>query len=277
MRRYLPAVAAALLWPCALHAEELVQFDSIASWQYQTTFARSRGDTPELRAATPIQGYLTKPAGSGPFAAVVLLHSCFGLPANHTAIAKTFVDWGYVTLFVDDFTTRGIRHSCKNSSFGETVQDALGALVYAGKLPYVDVRRLAVVGYSQGGSTALAIAMNRLPPLAGDVRPPLPKAVVSFYPWCADTRGRVAVPTLLLIGERDDWTPAAFCEDLWRKRSNEGAEFRLITYPGAFHAFENPDLAGGRNVFGHWLQYDPESGARAMEEVRAFLAKQLQN
>ena len=29
----------------------------------------------------PIQGYLTKPKGAGPFPAVVLLHSCLGLPA----------------------------------------------------------------------------------------------------------------------------------------------------------------------------------------------------
>ena len=31
-------------------------------------------------AGDPIQGYLTKPKGVGPFPAVVLLHSCLGLP-----------------------------------------------------------------------------------------------------------------------------------------------------------------------------------------------------
>ena len=76
----------------------------------RSRFGRSAGQIPERRR--PIQGYLTKPKGAGPFPAVVLLHSCLGLPANRRAMADTFAGWGYVALFVDDFATRGVKETC---------------------------------------------------------------------------------------------------------------------------------------------------------------------
>src|SRR5271165_3913944 len=59
-----------------------------------------------------IRGYLTKPAGGGPFPAVVLLHSCLGLPANGQAIGAEVAQWGYVSLFVDDFGPRSLKETC---------------------------------------------------------------------------------------------------------------------------------------------------------------------
>lgn len=273
------AAAALAFWSCLAPpapagADDLVLFDSLTSRKYQTAFARARGETARLIPATLIQGYLSKPAGDGPFPAVVLLHSCNGIPGTRAAISEGITALGYVALFVDDFTTRGMKQTCKNSAFSETVQDALGGLIYVAKLPYVDVRRLAVVGFSQGGATALAIAMDRLPPLVEGLKPPVPRAVVSFYPQCFDIRGRLTVPTLVLAGNRDDWAPPAYCEEL-RNRTSDNVEFKLVVYPGAYHAFDNQGLAGGRNVFGHWLQYDPDAAGRAAEEMRAFLAKHL--
>ena len=48
------------------------------------------------------------------------------------------------------------------------------------------------------------------------------RAAVAFYPPCRGFRGNVTIPTLILIGERDDVTPAADCRDLV-----EGARWRL--------------------------------------------------
>lgn len=277
MRAAATAVAAALyLWTCVApaDADDLVTFDSLASRRLQTPFSRAHGEIAPVIPATPLQGFLSKPSGDGPFPAVVLLHPCTGLPATRVALAETIAGWGYVTLFVDDFTTRGLTHSCVNSAFNETVQDALGGLLHVAKLPYVDVRRIALVGFAQGATTALRIAMDRLPPLVDDLKPPVPRAVAAVSPWCLDTRGRLAVPMLVLTGERDDWAPAAYCDEL-KKRTANNVELRLIVYPDAHHAFNDETMAAGRNVFGHWLQYDADAAARAMSELRAFLAKQL--
>ena len=82
------------------------------SVRFSSVLARERGET--LRAATDtIQGYLSKPEGSGPFAAIVYLHGCAGLSENtRNDISQLMTGWGYVSLAVDSFATRGIRDEC---------------------------------------------------------------------------------------------------------------------------------------------------------------------
>ena len=120
----------------------------------------------------PIQGYLTRPKGAGPFPAVVLLHTCLGLPAERASIGARIAAWGYVALFVDDFATRGLKETCA-VDFKQALPDADGALAYLRRLSYVDPDKIAVVGFSQGGDTALKIAAGGA---AGF------KAAAAFYP-----------------------------------------------------------------------------------------------
>ena len=103
-----------------------------------------------------IEGYLSRPKGSGPFPAVVLLHTCLGLPAERASIGDRIAAWGYVALFVDDFATRGLKETCA-VDFPQALADANGALAYLASLPYVDRPRIAAIGFSQGGDTALKI------------------------------------------------------------------------------------------------------------------------
>ena len=105
----------------------------------------------------PVQGYLTRPKGRGPFPAVVLLHTCLGLPAERASIGARIASWGYVALFVDDFATRGLKETCA-VDFKPALADAYGALTYLASRPDVDAERVAAVGFSQGGDTALKIA-----------------------------------------------------------------------------------------------------------------------
>ena len=87
----------------------------------------------------------------------MLLHTCLGLPANRHSIADALAAWGYAALFVDDFATRGLKETCA-VDFNEAVADAYGALAYLSRLQFVDGARIAAVGFSQGGDTALKIA-----------------------------------------------------------------------------------------------------------------------
>ena len=136
---WLAAAALFGLLVCApAEAEELVKFASAGQGE-------------------PIQGYLSRPRGAGPFPAVVLLHSCLGLPAERAAIGERIATWGYVALYVDDFATRGLKETCA-VDFKPAVADAYGALAHLASLPDVDPARVAAVGFSQGGDTALKIA-----------------------------------------------------------------------------------------------------------------------
>ena len=196
--------------------------------------------------APALRGYLTKPAGAGPFPAVVLFHSCLGLPVNRRVIGETIAGWGYIALFVDDFSSRGLKETC-TVDFPQASADADGALAFLAKRPDVDPAGIAVVGFSQGADTALAIA-------AGEARV---TAAAAFYPPCANRAGaRLRVPTLIVVGAQDEVTPAADCEAL-AKAQPSGAPVSLVVLPGAAHGFDMPDFAGGRHVLGMWLEYDP--------------------
>lgn len=98
-------------------------------------------------------------------------------------------------------------------------------------------------------------------------------AAVAFYPWCQGRSGVMTVPTLILIGAEDDWTPAPSCQHLMADRAGKGAPLKVIVYPDATHAFNYSDRS--RLNFGHHLAYDPEATADAWEKVREFLHEAL--
>ena len=212
----------------------------------------------------PIQGYLSRPKGAGPFPAVVLLHTCLGLPAARAAIGEQIAAWGYVALFVDDFATRGLKETCA-VDFEQALADADGALAYLASLPYVDRTRIAALGFSQGGDTALKIATRSA---AGF------KAAAAFYPPCANVAGATLdIPTLILVGANDGVTPAADCARLAEHQTPGVA--KLVVYPGAAHAFDLPEFGSGRQVMGMVLAYDRNAASRSWAELRGFLAARL--
>jgi dienelactone hydrolase len=101
------------------------------------------------------------------------------------------------------------------------------------------------------------------------------KAAVAYFPACGFASEELIVPTLILIGELDDWTPARDCEVWMKRRADRGAPVKLVVYPGAYHAFGVPAFADGREYLGHWLKYDPTAAAQSVQEMRSFLAAQF--
>jgi dienelactone hydrolase len=271
IRKCFPAAVASALASMGqspIAAEELVKFDSAAP-----RFPQAEEKRDGTRVA--IQAYLSKPKGTGPFPAVVLLHSCLGLPANRQAIANMVAHWGYVALFVDDFATRDIEETCA-VDFPEGVSDAFGALLYLAKLPYVDSTRIAAVGYSQGADTALEIAASRFAPAFAVPDDLKFKAAAAFYPPCANqANATLGIPTLILIGASDDVTPAADCERLTKSQPSDRSDVKLVVYPGADHLFDNPSFADGMRLFGMSLKYDPKAAQESKSELRNFLATKL--
>jgi dienelactone hydrolase len=95
---------------------------------------------------------------------------------------------------------------------------------------------VALLGWSNGGATVLATART-VPNLPSG----LFRRFAAFYPGCSeddDTSWRPAAPLMILVGESDDWTPAAPCHDLQARYPHE---ITLLSYPGACHDFDAPD------------------------------------
>ena len=184
--------------------------------------------------------------------------------------------WGYISLVVDSFASRGIKESCDQLRLVPSRQaDALGALLYLSKLDFVDPKRIAVVGSSQGGVVALQLASTHAVELFAFPDNLKFKAAVAYYPPCSVATDQLTIPTIILIGELDDWSPAKDCERWMERRAGKGAPVKLVIYPGAYHSFDLPNVGNGRQFFGHWLKYDADAAQRSVLEMREFLAAQL--
>src|ERR1043165_897379 len=271
------AVLLGAMFAQVARADELVRFESARYrvGELQQRLARLRGEPITPPAATTIEAYLSKPDGPGPFPAVVSLHGCNGLrPSLRVAEGESLTALGYVVLSVDSFATRGIKDACVSSPMPNRHADALGALAYLSKLPFVDTRHIALLGRSQGGGVALQVAST---PDVYDVPEGLTyQAIVAFYPPCQVATDELVLPALVMIGDADDWTLVKDCERWMARRAGRGAPVKLIVYPSAHHAFDIAAVGEGMELFGHKLKYDPDATERANSEAREFLRQYLE-
>ena len=141
----------------------------------------------------------------------------------------------------------------------------------AGLDRFVDAARVAVIGQSMGGSAVL-YAVDR--ELAAQYNERF-RTAIAYYPNCGVTGAWMTAPTLVLIGEADDWTPTAPCRQMVKRARTDGAAITLTVYPGACHAFDVVELKPGIRVLGHSVEYNEPAARDAEQKVRAFLAANL--
>lgn len=226
-----------------------------------------------------IQGYLAKPDGAGPFPAVIGLHGCAGMhDTTKQRLVDQLVGWGYVVLLVDSYATRGIDHACTSNAFATFVKrrpDAYGAIVFLARQTYVDPQRIAAVGFSAGAWVTLFAAETNSFELFVPASNLRLRAAVAFNPPCQAAGARPGIPTLILVGALDDWTPAADCSSKIASWGNDGPPVELVVYPGAYHGFYYSYLQPGRTLFGHWLEFNGEAADNADQRLHQFLDRHL--
>jgi dienelactone hydrolase len=263
-------------------------------------FAGCAAHTVRFPNATPgapaaIEATLIRPPGPGPFPAVVQLHGCAGVDAQSFRWARRLADRGYVALVVDSFGPRRLEGDCRSGPDDPPItarlDDALGALRYLQSQPYVRADRVAAIGWSQGGVYAMAVVNGPSLERARRRGVSLPAtgfaAGIGVYPGgCFSlVKEQVVRPLLVLIGEADDWTPAATCREMVEAMRSRGADATIVTYPGAYHYFdvegqrlevlaqvENDNRPGGS---GATVSYQAEAAADARRRIEAFLARHL--
>jgi dienelactone hydrolase len=199
-----------------------------------------------------LKGTLYRPEGVGPFPSVVALHGCGGLINNSGKMVTRFADWGdrlaaagLAVLFADSFASRGLTNQCRVRerrvrSSRERVADANAARRWLQEQEWVVKNRISLMGWSNGAMATLWGVRPRSAPRDGN---PDFRSAVAFYPGCrrlGDAAWSARIPTLIMIGKADDWTPAAACEQMVAGARGRSARATLITYPGAYHEFDRP-------------------------------------
>jgi dienelactone hydrolase len=237
-----------------------------------------------------------RPAGPGPFPAIVLMHGCAGVSASNREWSQWFRDQGYVALLVDSWGPRHVGASCSPSlpdvPNTERFDDAVGALRYLQARPYVDPARIGVIGWSNGGVFALSLinapSLERAR-LRGVVVPePGFRASIAFYPGgCYSLVDELVIrPLLVMIGDADDWTDPGPCVAMVEAMRRRGADARIVLYPRAYHYF---DVIGQERTYlaevanhnkpneccGATVAFDPGAFADSRRRVAEFFGYHL--
>jgi dienelactone hydrolase len=220
-------------------------------------------DTDEL---TQVPGYLDLPEGK-PRGAVVLLHGCQGLDFGTRLAMMAWSEWwasqGFATLAVDSLAPRGVDQACigeVNRERGDLIvrrADALAAAQYLARAFNLPASRIGLQGFSHGGQAAISLARDGARDLGW---------VIALYPGCDGRPERVLLPTLVLLGEKDDWTGGNFCEET--PEASEGV--KVVVLPHATHLFDQPLPA--HIAFGYEVDYAPDAVATARRKIRKFVA-----
>jgi dienelactone hydrolase len=233
---------------------------------------------PSETANRPLTAYLVTPSGVGPFPAAILLHGCGGLQYDTRQVLREQAEWyatrGYAALIVDSFGGRRVTETCSQRGMSPNpvarawdAYRALDKLVSAG---IADPRRTVVQGLSHGGAAVLHALDRSVAERSGI--PYRFAAGIAYYPDCSGALGlSLYAPLLVLIGELDDWTPAAPCVQFEQHQKGlNSADVRLTVYPGVAHLFDFP---GGRrrSQSGKLLGHDPMAARDAERRREAFL------
>jgi dienelactone hydrolase len=258
---------------------KVVEFES-ASFTYtpspfKVRQAKKLGIPLEIKTepSVSLTGYLTRPDGEIPRAAIVLLHTCNGISEHEEMWSKRLVTWGYVVLSVDSFTPRGLEYTC-DGRVGYYVGpwaralDAYGAKRYLSTRSFVDSARIAVMGMSHGGNTVLETINQSIS--EGLAMIPF-QAAIALYPLCSVPEP-INTPTLILTGDEDSWTPVELCEQYVDKLHSQN-EIKLKVFAGAYHAFDHPGI--DIVELGYIVRSNPEAAAEASQITHEFLEEWL--
>jgi len=212
---------------------------------------------PEDGKPATVFGILRLPEGNDRVPAVVLTHGCSGITGAETYWASSLSQLGVATFVVNSFVGRSIPRVCAGPhtiSMASVLTDVYRARDLLAAHPRIDPGRIAVMGFSFGGRTALWASQLRFQQRY-DRGPSRFAAHLAFYPTNCHIRladeDRVSdAPIRIFHGAADDATVIGRCREYVARLRAAGKDVTLLEYADAKHWFDNADLAGRQTMFG---------------------------
>lgn len=226
---------------------------------------------------TTLKGYVAyDDAVQGKRPGILVVHEWWGHNEYARMRARMLAEQGYTALAVDMYGDGKQAHHpddagkfasevSKNTALAKSRFEAAYKLL--GKERTVDAGNIAAIGYCFGGSVVLNMAR---------IGEPL-KAVVSFHGGLGTAApaeaGKVKARVASFTGEDDPMIPAAQVEAFRQEMDKAGVTYKAVTYPGAKHAFTNPDADKFGQEFKLPLAYNAAADKASWDEGLAFLAE----
>jgi dienelactone hydrolase len=188
---------------------------------------------------------------------MVIVHGSGGVTKGEWEWANRINELGIASFVIDNFTGRGIRETETDQFRLSPLADIAGALAALRLLathPGIDPKHIGIIGFSRGGIVALDTALEpfRRAVIDGDLRF---AAHIPFYPSCDINFVSARLdgsPILMLLGGKDNYTPAAPCLVYADELRDKGLQVSVMVYPNAYHAFD-------RDIPLQYYQQDPSA------------------
>ncbi len=225
---------------------------------------------------TTMEGFVAyDDAAKNPQPGILIVHDWMGLGKFTKEKAEKLAKEGYVAFAVDVYG-KGIRPKDQKEAgeFAKKYKDDRNLLRAHMNAAYdklksmkeVDPNKIVVMGYCFGGTAALELARSGVPL----------KGTATFHgglssPTPADAKN-IKGPVLVMHGADDPNVPPKEVQAFKEEMKNGGVQLTFIAYPGAVHAFTNPD-AGNDNSKG--AAYNKEADQSSWKEFEKFLKKEL--
>jgi len=130
-----------------------------------------------------------------------------------------------------------------------------------------DPENIAAIGYCFGGAVVLHMAR-----IGTDL-----DAVVSFHgilkPLTPAMPNSVKATLLICTGGADPFVPQEDVDALKKEMDDAGAKYEVISYPGAKHAFTNPQADVNGKKFNIPIAYNEKADKESWEEMKKLFNK----
>jgi len=224
-----------------------------------------------------MKGYVVYDASvQGPRPGVLVVHEWWGQNEYARHRADMLAELGYTALALDMYGEG--RHAHHPDEAGKMSGEVFknfetakarfnAALDLLKKNPNVIPEKVAAVGYCFGGAIVLNMARQGIP-LRG---------VVSFHGNYAAVKpaekGTVTAKMLVLHGADDKFSSQQQIDDFKKEMADAGVDMRFISYPGAMHAFSNPEADKLGQEFHIPLAYNADADKKSWDEMKKFLTE----
>lgn len=226
------------------------------------------------------RGYLAMDdSATSPLPGVLVVHEWWGLNDYVRERTRMLADLGYAAFALDMYGEgKTATHPDQAGEFAQASLASLpraetrfnAALALLADDPRVDGSRMAAIGYCYGGAVVLHMARA-----GANLR-----AVASFHgaltpkgnPLPTHSQTRIAV----FNGAADPMVPAEQVTAFRNEMAQTGADYSLVSYPGARHGFTNPASDLAATEFGLPLGYDRAADEDSWQRLQEFLRESLE-
>jgi len=205
---------------------------------------------------------------------VIVVHEWWGITKHVRDEARKFAAQGYTAFVADMYGDAKTADNPKDA--GALMTSVMGnpsavqsrfnaAREQLAKHASVDAKRIGASGYCMGGAVVLSAARAGAD-LVG---------VAAFHPSLGGYRtgpGPVKAKVLALNGADDPFNKPEQIDAFKKDMAAAKANLTFINYPGAVHAFTNPEATEKGKQFNLPLAYNPEVDKQSKAEATKFFA-----